>query len=115
MVADVAGKTALYGATGALCVDMESHIAAEAARAHALPFAALRVISDGAERALPRAAQAGMKPDGGMDIVAVLRALAADPRQLPSLIRTGQEAQTAFRALLRSRNRLGAALGFADI
>ena len=99
MVVDAAGKAALHASTGALAVDMESHVAAAFAAAHGLPFAALRVISDGADRALPRAAQAGMKPDGGMDVLAVLKALARDPRQLPALIRTGLEAEVAFRQL----------------
>ncbi len=115
MIADAAAKAVLHRQTGALCVDMESHIAAEVAVAHGLPFAALRFISDDASRALPKAAQAGMKPDGGMDLAAVLKSLAADPRQLPALIRTGLEAETAFRALLRRRHRLGPALRFADI
>ncbi len=115
MIIDAASKAALHRATGALCVDMESHIVAEVAATHGLPFAALRFMSDGAARALPKAAQAGMKPDGGMDILAVLKSLAADPRQLPALIRTGMEAETAFRALLRGCDRLGAALGFADV
>ncbi len=115
MIVDAAGKIGLFSTTDALCVDMESHIVARAAARAGLPFAALRVISDGVDRALPKAAQVGMKPDGGMDLAAVLKALAADPRQLPALIRTGMEAETAFRALLRCRNRLGFALGFADI
>ena len=46
-----------------------------------------------------------------MDVLAVLRSLAADPRQLPALIRTAMEAETAFRALFRGRQLLGAALG----
>jgi adenosylhomocysteine nucleosidase len=115
MIVDAAAKAALHAATGALCVDMESHIAAGAAARHGLPFAALRFISDGADRALPKAAQAGMKPDGGMDIAAVLKSLATDPRQLPALIRTGMEAEAAFRALSLGRSRLGPALGFADV
>ena len=76
MVADAPAKAALYTSTGALAVDMESHVAATFAAEHRLPFAALRVISDGANRALPRAAQAGMKRDGGMDVLAVLVELA---------------------------------------
>jgi hopanoid-associated phosphorylase len=115
MLTGAPAKAALYAATGALCVDMESHVAVAVAAAHRLPFAALRFISDGADRALPKAAQAGMKPDGGMDIGAVLWSLAADPRQLPALIRTGIEAERAFAALGRGRRRLGPALGFADI
>jgi hypothetical protein len=94
---------------------MESHIAAEAAQRHGLPFAALRFISDDAGRALPKAAQVGMRPDGGMDVGAVLKALAADPREAPALIRTGLEAERAFRALLRGRRRLGPALGLGDV
>lgn len=101
MVVDAAAKAALHAATGALAVDMESHVAARFAAAHDLPFAALRVISDGAARALPKAAQAGMKKDGGMDILAVLKSLALDPAQLPALIRTGKEAEVAFKALGR--------------
>ncbi len=103
MVVDAAAKAALHAATGALAVDMESHVAARFAAVHGLPFAALRVISDGADRALPKAAQAGMKKDGGMDILAVLKSLALDPAQLPALIRTGREAEVAFKALGRIR------------
>jgi adenosylhomocysteine nucleosidase len=103
MVVDGASKAALHAKTSALAVDMESHVAARFASTHGLPFAALRVISDGADRALPRAAQAGMKKDGGMDILAVLKSLAMDPAQLPALIRTGKEAEVAFKALGRVR------------
>jgi hopanoid-associated phosphorylase len=110
MLVDAAAKRALFAASGALAVDMESHIAARVAARHGLPFACARVISDGADRALPPAAQAGMGPDGGMDVLAVLRSLAADPRQLPALIRTAMEAETAFRALFRGRQLLGPAL-----
>ena len=110
MVADAGAKAALHAATGALAVDMESHIAARAARRHGLPFAAARTISDGAGRALPKAAQAGMRPDGGMDVGAVIAELGRRPWELPALIRTGVEAEAAFRALLRGRQLLGPAL-----
>ncbi|MBR0646652.1 hopanoid-associated phosphorylase [Roseomonas hellenica] len=111
MVAEAAGKAALHQATGALAVDMESHVAARVAQRHGLPFAAARVISDAADHTLPPAARVGMRPDGGMDLPAVLRSLAADPRQLPALIRTGIAAERAFRALLRGYRRLGPRLG----
>jgi adenosylhomocysteine nucleosidase len=74
-----------------------------------------RVVSDAADRSLPRAAQAGMAADGRMDIGAVLRALIADPRQLPALIRVGAEAGTAFRELRRGRDFLGPGLGRLDL
>jgi adenosylhomocysteine nucleosidase len=115
MVVDADAKAALHASTGALAVDMESHVAARFAAERGLPFAALRVISDGADRALPRAAQAGMKKDGGMDILAVLRELAKDPRQLPALIRTGKEAEVAFQKLkLLGRDNLLGRLGVGD-
>ncbi len=115
MVVDAEAKAALHARTGALAVDMESHLAAHFAANRGLPFAALRVISDAADRALPKAAQAGMKADGGMDVLAVLKALARDPRQLSALIRTGREAEVAFRQLeLLNRHDLLGRLGIGD-
>ncbi len=111
IIADTAEKAAAYTASGAMAVDMESHIAAAVAARHNLPFAVVRVVSDAADRSLPKAAQAGMAADGSMDIGAVLRALLADPRQLPSLIRVGAEAGKAFRELRRGRDFLGPGLG----
>lgn len=105
MIADAAGKARAHDHTGTIAVDMESHVAGEVAARHGLPFAVARVVSDAADRSLPKAAQAGMAADGGMDIGAVLRALARDPRQLPALIRVGGEAETAFKALETFRAR----------
>ncbi len=82
---------------------MESHVAARLAALHGLPFAALRVVADPAERSLPPAALVGMRPDGTTDIGAVLRSLGRAPRQLPGLIRTGLDARAAFSALKSSR------------
>nr|WP_245214309.1 hopanoid-associated phosphorylase [Pararoseomonas indoligenes] len=110
MAADSAEKAALHWATGALAVDMESHVAARVAGRYGLPFAAARVISDGADQSLPPAARVGMRPDGGMDLPAVLLSLVRNPLQLPALIRTGWEAERAFRALLRGHDRLGPGL-----
>ena len=107
IVASVAEKQALYAATGALAVDMESHIAARVAERHGLPFAIVRAISDTADHALPPAALVGMRPDGGMALGAVLASLARDPRQLTALIRTGRDAGRAFAALRRVRDVLG--------
>jgi hopanoid-associated phosphorylase len=114
MIAEAVAKRAAHEATGAIAVDMESHIAGAVAARHGLPFAVARVVSDAADRSLPKAAQAGMAADGRMDIGAVLKALAADPRQLPALIRVGAEAGTAFRRLRRGRDFLGPGLGRAN-
>jgi hypothetical protein len=99
IVATAVEKTALRERTGALAVDMESHVAARVAGRRDLPYAALRVISDRAEDDLPPAALVGMRPDGGMALGAVLVALARRPSQLAALIRTGRQADQAFRGL----------------
>ena len=57
-------KRALYLETGALAVDMESHIVARIGAARGLPVAAIRVITDPARRALPQAALAAVRPNG---------------------------------------------------
>lgn len=102
IIASAAEKAALHAATGAVAVDMESHIAARVAARHGLPFAILRTISDSADQALPPAALVGMRPDGGLALGAVLASLARDPAQLPALIRTGRDAGAALRGLRRA-------------
>ena len=99
IAATAAEKAALYAATGALAVDMESHIAARVAARHGLPFMAIRTISDTATETLPPAALVGMNPDGSMALGKVLASLAANPGQILSLIRIGRNAEAAFRAL----------------
>lgn len=113
-VADRHAKASLYRRSGALAVDMESHVAARLAAQHRVPFAALRIIADPAERTLPRAALDGMRPDGGTDIAAVLRALVLRPSDLPGLIHTAFDARAAFATLKRSRLRIGEGLGFGE-
>lgn len=115
IVSEAQQKAALHRATGAIAVDMESHVAARVARRHRLPFAVARVVSDAASRTLPPAALVAMRPDGGVDLPAVLRSLVRNPRQLPALIRTGLEAERAFRSLLGGYRRLGPGLVGPDL
>lgn len=109
-----ADKSEMHARTGAVAVDMESHIAAKVAAKHRLPFAACRVIIDGAHRTLPPAAAVGLREDGTTDIGAVLRSLLREPAQLPDLIRTALDARVAWRALWSARERLGTGLGFPE-
>ncbi|AGK56663.1 hopanoid-associated phosphorylase [Hyphomicrobium denitrificans 1NES1] len=115
VVGEVDAKAALYRATGAAAVDMESHIVARIATAHELPFAILRVIADSAEQRLPPAAVNGMKSDGTPDIVAVLKSLGSQPGQLPDLMRTAFAARHAMAELFRCHRLVGPALGFSLI
>jgi adenosylhomocysteine nucleosidase len=107
-----AEKLQLYDQTGSAAVDMESHIAAEVAAEHGIPFAACRVIIDAAHRALPPAATLGLRPDGSPDVAAVLCSIWQNPRQLPDLIRTAIDLHIARQALHSGRKQLGIGLGF---
>jgi adenosylhomocysteine nucleosidase len=112
---DEAAKIRLHRATKAAAVDMESHVAARVAKERGLPFAAVRVVSDSAERALPPAALVGMSKNGGVDIGAVFRSLLAKPGQIPALMRTAWEAEKAFRVLFRCRHVLDPVLAPANL
>jgi hopanoid-associated phosphorylase len=114
-IADVKVKAATYDATGAVAVDMESHVVVRIARKRSLPFAVLRVIADTAGQRLPPAAVGGLKPDGSPDIAAVLRSLASEPSQLPDLIRTALATRQAMNGLLRCHRLVGPGLGFGFV
>ena len=106
-----ADKAALRAGTGAAVVDMESQVAAAYAADHSLPFAALRVVCDPADRALPAFAANALKPNGDPDVAAVLAALLRREARIGELIRLARDSGEAFRSLGRARALLGLALG----
>ena len=97
-------KEALHLETGAAAVDMESHIAAEYAANAGLPFAALRVVSDPAHRALPSVAMTAVKPNGDLDLRHILRSVVRNPRTLRDLVTTGLDFNRALRSLRGCRS-----------
>ncbi|WP_076862410.1 phosphorylase [Bradyrhizobium mercantei] len=103
VIAAKACKAALRSMTGAAAVDMESHIAAAYAAKARIPFAALRVISDPAHRALPELAKSAVKPNGDIDLRKVLRGIARNPRTLRALVSTGIDFNRALRSLRSCR------------
>jgi len=107
-------KRALNAATGATAVDMESHVIADLAGRHRLPFAVLRAVADPAGRAVPVAALAGMRSDGTINASACLRSLVQNPGQLPALIRLGVDTSRAMLQLLRCVKLLGPGFGFFE-
>ncbi len=107
-------KRDIHTRSGAVAVDMESHIAAKVAFESGIPFVACRAIIDAADRTLPPAAAVGLRPDGKPDLPAVLRSVMQRPDQIPDLIRTALDAHVARRALRLGRKQLGAALAFPD-
>ncbi len=96
-----AAKSALHLSTGAVAVDMESHIVARVAAERCLPMAALRVICDPAVRTLPDMAFQSVRIDGTADIGALLRSIARQPRQVPALVRVALDARRARATLLQ--------------
>ncbi|HEX3382972.1 MAG TPA: phosphorylase [Paraburkholderia sp.] len=102
-----ADKRALYDSTGALAVDMESHIAGASAAAHGLPFAVCRAIVDPAWRTLPPAATAGLRDDGSTALGPILRELLRQPSQLGALLRLAADARAARTTLVEARRALG--------
>jgi adenosylhomocysteine nucleosidase len=109
-VATAADKTELRQRTGAIAVDLESFQVAKLARRFGVPFAVVRAVSDGADRALPPAARVGLGADGRPAIGPVFASLKSNPWQIGALIRTALEAEDGFHALERARQVLGPSL-----
>jgi hopanoid-associated phosphorylase len=107
-------KQELHERTGALIVDMESHVVARAAAQHGVPVAAIRVVVDPVTRTIPRSALAGTRADGTIDPLAVVRSLIRYPRDLAGLIRMSFDARAARATLVRGSGLLGPGLGLLD-
>jgi adenosylhomocysteine nucleosidase len=75
----------------------------------------LRVVADPQARDLPPAALAGMRSDGTMDALAVLRALGKEPGQIPQLAHIAADAVRAFWVLLGCHRRVGPGFGLIDL
>jgi adenosylhomocysteine nucleosidase len=106
-------KAALYKMTGAIAVDMESHIVSGLAAVHGLPMAAIRVITDPAARALPPSVLAALRPNGAVDIAALIWSVLKRPCDLPTLMRLALDAHAARATLLRGRELLDSSLAMA--
>jgi adenosylhomocysteine nucleosidase len=104
-------KSALYRATKALGVDLESGAVARAARNAGLPFAVVRVIIDPAMHAVPPAALAAMAPGGRIDYGGLARALWREPGQMAGLLTLARDAAVARRSLGRAAALLGVLAG----
>jgi len=100
-------KAALNRQTGAIAVDLESHLVADAAAAAGLPFAVLRAVADPAERALPAAALIGLDAAGRPALGRILLSLARQPAQLPALLCLARDTRRALATLRRAGEALG--------
>ncbi|KJB91469.1 hypothetical protein N826_23765 [Skermanella aerolata KACC 11604] len=92
-------KQALYKGAGAVAVDLESAAVARLCADAGVAMAVIRAIGDPADRDLPPAALVGLKPNGQVDIAAVLRSVFGSPGQIPALLRVALDTRHALAAL----------------
>jgi adenosylhomocysteine nucleosidase len=97
--ASPARKNALYEATGAIAIDLESHLVARAASRAGAPFLVLRAIADPASRALPEAALIGLDAGGKPALGRILLSVMRSPLQIPALSRLAGDTRRALLAL----------------
>ncbi|HKF09606.1 MAG TPA: hypothetical protein VKB89_12950 [Xanthobacteraceae bacterium] len=109
-IASSSDKIRLHGLTGAVAVDMESHIAGKVANLHNIPFAVCRTVIDALDRDLPPAAVIELRHDGTPDLLAISRSVTRYPNQISALVRTAVDAWTARKALRLGRGLLGMGL-----
>lgn len=110
IVASAAAKTALFTATRAGAVDIESGAVAVVASRHRIPFAVLRAICDPAERDLPPAALIPPNRHGGIRLARIIGSVLKQPAQLPFLPALAADAAAAHRALRGAVSRMRAAV-----
>jgi adenosylhomocysteine nucleosidase len=110
-----ARKAALFRESGAIAVDLESHLVAQAALAAGIPFVVLRVVADAAGRGLPAAALVGLDAAGEPALGVVLGSIARHPKQVPALLRVTLDTHRALRALRRAARLARAQLGAAPL
>lgn len=92
-------KAALFRATGAVAIDLESHIVAAKAAQARWPFLVLRAVADPASRSLPPAAVHGLNEKGRPALGRVLCEIMRDPRQIPALMRLASDTRQALATL----------------
>lgn len=110
---DPRSKSAARAQTGAAVVDMESHIAADYANAHGLPFGAVRVVCDPASDSLPPLVNEALNEDGSISYKGVFRSLRREPEQILDLLKLARTSHTAFGVLGRAGKVLKAAFAKA--
>ena len=99
LVSSAAEKKQLADESGAVAVDMESGVIAEAAVAAGVPFVCIRVIADPASFSLPSTLGAAINDDGFVSIELALRALARRPGEIVSMLQLALHFRRATKGL----------------
>jgi adenosylhomocysteine nucleosidase len=96
VIASSARKAELFGKTGAVAVDMESHRVAKVAARAKLPFFCLRVVADTADENLPLGAAFLLDEMGSVRPSRLLHLLATEPLETVRMMRSGSRALRAL-------------------
>jgi hopanoid-associated phosphorylase len=100
-VATIEEKEEMFGAIGAVAVDMESLAVGQAARDGGIPFCAVRAIADPAQREIPSWAAGAISSKGKTRPMAVLTGMFSRSGQIGNLARLARDSQAAKAALGR--------------
>jgi len=95
----VAEKKALWETTGADAVEMESQIIRAICRAHQIPSATIRVISDAAHETLPLDFNALLTAEQELNYGKLILALLGSPGKIPAILRLQRQTQLAAKNL----------------
>lgn len=102
IVAKASDKRALFEATGAQAVDMESHEVAAVASAAGLPFLVVRALADPYDQVIPQVAREALRPDGRVRLRATLGGLIRQPGALLALLRLARQSARGLASLRRA-------------
>jgi adenosylhomocysteine nucleosidase len=114
IVATVSDKRALFDATGAQAVDMESHAVAALATAAGLPFLVLRALADPHDQVIPQVAWEALRPDGRVRLRATLGGLIRQPGELMPLLGLARQSARGLARLRRAATLAGPRFGLAE-
>jgi adenosylhomocysteine nucleosidase len=106
IVVTAAQKSALFAASNADAVDLESGAVARVAKAAGLPYAVLRAVADPASRDLPPAALIALNAAGKIRLLPILASLIRNPQQISALIMLAGDASKARTALVQKLRHL---------
>jgi hypothetical protein len=95
-------KAALRTRFQADCIDMETAAVVEFANQRAIPIAAVRIIVDPFDQAIPIAAIAGLNQDGSTNARGTIGALIKGPRQIFELLKIARQYSCAMKSLARA-------------
>ena len=89
----------LWETTGADAVEMESEIIRAICRAHSIPSATIRVISDAANENLPVDFNVFMTSEQKLNYAKLVLSLLTSPAKIPAMLRLQRQTQLAARNL----------------